>query len=272
MESKRIAVRVVATLLIMAVLSREPLAAPPETRPQVFLGTMQSGVVAIGGETTGVQLKTRLQAYELEFPKDSDGARRASEFDGQPVIVTGEFRTRPGVEISERSLIVVQTLVAQSSEELKRLPLLLGEFRSPGTQGVVTLDKETATVEIRCGTGIDRGMITRTGETWPEKIRLRLFLKGLESLRCTAGEAALSWSVSSTGSRETHSSLAQAGKLTELAPSNPWYSPVQAFGRTSGHVRTMPLPDGGFEVVIPAPFLESNPEFFTIEWIDFYRR
>ncbi len=69
--------------------------------------------MAIGGETTGIILKTKLEGiYELELGKDVKLRETAEKLSGKTVVVQGEYKPRAGVEIPERRIIVVSTLEA----------------------------------------------------------------------------------------------------------------------------------------------------------------
>lgn len=73
-----------------------------------FTGTLKTGVVAIGGETTGIEL----DANELDLHGDKDLMKAADGLNGKVVAVTGYLTTKKGVEIKERHIIVVSTLKA----------------------------------------------------------------------------------------------------------------------------------------------------------------
>ena len=119
----------------------------------------------------------------------------------------------------------------------------------------------------RSGFGIDTATIKRGSNNWPESIVVRLHLKGLESFKAMAGETAVEWSVSSTGSHAKRVSLRKGGDESALDETSPYYSEI----RIAGGNGKIPLQDGYFEVPLPAKLLEGNPEEITLRWIDFYR-
>ena len=73
-------------------------------------GTLQTGIVAIGGETTGTVIKTKNGTFELELSKELQV--QAEKLNGKTVVVTGNLTVRPGVEVRQRSIITVGTLKA----------------------------------------------------------------------------------------------------------------------------------------------------------------
>lgn len=75
-------------------------------------GTLETGIVAIGGETTGTVLRLNNgQTVELEFV--SEGRRTQAEMlSGERVLVAGFLRVVQGVEIRERRIVRVASLRA----------------------------------------------------------------------------------------------------------------------------------------------------------------
>jgi len=79
---------------------------------KTFEGALESRVMTIGGETTGVVLKTKSgERYELDFGDDGNLANLAEKLSGKPVVVTGENTIRGGVETKDRRIIRVAKLV-----------------------------------------------------------------------------------------------------------------------------------------------------------------
>jgi hypothetical protein len=78
--------------------------APAET----FTGTVRTGLMAIGGETTGIVLTTRAGEYELDVRGDREAAAKLEVLNGKEIIVTGDYRPRRGVEVKERRIIIVR--------------------------------------------------------------------------------------------------------------------------------------------------------------------
>lgn len=98
-----------------------PLPAPPPTptpapKPEAaaggdtFTGVLRTGIMQIGGETTGVILETATGTYELETRGTRLPGERLEALDGKRVVVTGDYRPRAGVEVKERRIILVRTL------------------------------------------------------------------------------------------------------------------------------------------------------------------
>ena len=80
---------------------------------QTYTGTVRTGIMAIGGETTGILLETAANGtYELDTRGDREKAAQLEKLDGKKAVVTGEYRPRPGVEIKERRILIVASVAA----------------------------------------------------------------------------------------------------------------------------------------------------------------
>lgn len=73
-------------------------------------GRLATGVVAIGGETTGTTITAGTITWDLDFGDKKDLAAQAEKLDGQRVVVTGLARQVPGVTRGPRIIIRVETL------------------------------------------------------------------------------------------------------------------------------------------------------------------
>jgi len=78
-----------------------------------YEGTLETGVMSIGGETTGTVLHTKSDGdYELDLGGKKELLDAADKLNGKKVVVTGDYKPKPGVEVKERRIIEVQTLKA----------------------------------------------------------------------------------------------------------------------------------------------------------------
>jgi hypothetical protein len=78
--------------------------------PADWTGTLRLGVMAIGGETTGIILETAKEKFEIAPATDAVRAD-LKKLDGQKVTVHGTLARRPGVEVKERVIITVTKVV-----------------------------------------------------------------------------------------------------------------------------------------------------------------
>ncbi len=133
------------------------------------------------------------------------------------------------------------------------------------TKLVLTRSKNTVLIDITSPFGIDRGIIHRVGEKWPEKIRIRLHLWGLESFRAGNGKVDLKWSVSNKADRHTRMSLRKGAGRTTLTEDSTYWTNVRFEDGKNGKVPPV------FEVLLPTKLFDRNPGKLKIQWVDFFR-
>jgi hypothetical protein len=218
-------------------------------------GHLRTGLVAIGGETTGTTITAKGITWELEFGKDSALHKKAEKLGNQTVLVRGSLERRAGVEISERWIVTVTSLEPAGG---KPSPELEAKARQPDTRIGVIGSEDNVILEISSPRGIDSATITRRSENWPKSMIVRLNLRGLESFKVENGKLAVEWSVSSTGEERSRVSLRQDGKELPIGEDSRYFSEVKAGGNR-------------FTVPLPASLFEGNPKQITLRWIDFYR-
>lgn len=75
-------------------------------------GVLVAGVVAIGGETTGLVIKVGKTTWELDIADDPKLLATVKEQNGKPVVVTGKVTKKAGVEVKFRTIVKVEGLKA----------------------------------------------------------------------------------------------------------------------------------------------------------------
>jgi hypothetical protein len=122
-----------------------------------------------------------------------------------------------------------------------------------------------AVLTITSPGGIGKATVERKGETWPDEVRLRLHLRGLESLVIECGAAAISAQVHARdGGFTTDLRLTRNGKDAAAAGTE-----IRAFDAKGNPAKGLPGEGGCFEIVLPKAMLEAKT--LKVEWIDFYR-
>jgi hypothetical protein len=96
--------------------SRPDAPSPDESIEVKVRGTLNAGMMAIGGETTGFTIRARGVTWELDFGSDAALRSKATALDGKSVLVTGSLEVRPGVEIASRSIVKVASLAPAGGE------------------------------------------------------------------------------------------------------------------------------------------------------------
>lgn len=97
----------------------DPNAPPPQYIDVEIKGLLRSGIVAIGGETTGTTITADNLSFELDFGDQAELRETARTLNGQTVIVTGRLEGRRGIEIPLRYVVNVKTLEAAPADETK---------------------------------------------------------------------------------------------------------------------------------------------------------
>jgi hypothetical protein len=75
-------------------------------------GKLQTGIMAPGGETTGVILQTETMTVELDFAKNKELRMAADKLNNQVVLVHGTLTMRKGVAVKQRLIVHVTELKA----------------------------------------------------------------------------------------------------------------------------------------------------------------
>ena len=67
------------------------------------VGILRTGIVAIGGETTGTTITAKGVTWELDLGKNAELRQMVKKLDGKKVTVRGTLERRAGVEDSQQS-------------------------------------------------------------------------------------------------------------------------------------------------------------------------
>lgn len=79
-----------------------------------IIGTIETGMMAIGGETTGTMITSNNVSWELQVPKALRDQVEA--FNGRKAKVKGELNKKAGVEIRERWIVTVESVADPAAE------------------------------------------------------------------------------------------------------------------------------------------------------------
>ncbi|MGE0053093.1 MAG: hypothetical protein AB7S74_02690 [Hyphomicrobium sp.] len=148
-----------------------------------------------------------------------------------------------------------------------QVPRLSFETRRSDTSITLSQVGSAVLVDIKCPSGIDRGTLTRTEAHWPEEIRVRLHLSGLESFSVGNGLMEMNWFVSNSAEHRTTQSVKTKDGTTTLKSGDPQWSQVmvkQSSEKGSAAVDYL-------DIVLPKALVATNPESLSLAWVDFYR-
>jgi hypothetical protein len=140
----------------------------------------------------------------------------------------------------------------------------------PDTRVTVSADAQQAIVDVSSPSGIGGASVAITSAVQPQKITLRLHLRGLEELHFTYGDTTISASISSTGDTAIHQTHRGTGPERAIAEGSPYWMQTRLVP-VGGASATIPLQDGYIEVEAPQDFLARGQTTFAIQWVDFYR-
>ena len=159
-------------------------AAAEESITVDVVGRIQTGLAAIGGETTGTTISAKGITWELEFGKNAKFRETAKKLSGKQARVKGSLERRKGVEIRDRWIVTVTNLQAAPPVKSK-----LDAKTRRETSKVTFKETEGATlIDVTSPFGIDHAVITRGNHRWPANLTVRLHLKGLESFKVAADQ------------------------------------------------------------------------------------
>jgi hypothetical protein len=259
----------VCLLLGSTVLAADKKPAPKDSITVTVVGTLRTGIAAIGGETTGTTITAKRVTWELDFGKNAAFRKTAEKFNGKKVIVQGSLERRRGVEIRERWIVTVTGLQAAGDAGVggnRKLGFHATVGRTDTRIRFVSEGGKTI-IDITSQFGIDKATISRKSDKWPKAILVRLHLGGLESFKAGDEKFAVEWSVSSTGENAKRVSLRKGRDEVALDDKSPYHTTVRIVGGNG----KIPLKDGYFEIRLPAKLFEGNPKEITLRWVDFYR-
>jgi len=118
------------TVLEAAASRGAPATVPAATANTLtFTGKLTTGMMAIGGETTGIIISDGKTTYELDI-KDAGLRAKADQLNGKQATVQGTLTVKAGVEIAQRRIIAVETLEAAAATVPASAPA-----SAPATQG-----------------------------------------------------------------------------------------------------------------------------------------
>lgn len=258
-------------LACLVVLSATSWSAAQQVEDKItvrVVGTLQTGVVAIGGETTGTTITAKNITWELEFGQHERLQRRAEELNGKKVVVEGSLEQKAGVEIAQRWIVTVTDLRPASAPAEERRQGAVEVTEKPETAQVdVQFENAVTRIAVRCARGIGRATLARSTPHGPLSLHVRLYLAGCESCKLSCGSTSVEWSVGQEGSRVV---LHEASGERPLDASSPYWSPVCVV-RPGDSDAASEAGETYYEIRVPDELLRDAERQITIEWIDFYR-
>ena len=155
---------------------------------------------------------------------------------------------------------------AQSGGE----PVFTVTTKNQDDQIHINYENGVTTFDIHSPTGIGSAKFDLESGSMPQKLILRLHLKGLEGFRLVSSQATIAASGSSSEVfHVTGQSVIAAGNEFSITPIDPLWVKVEIVSDQAD--KKIPLEEGYFEIVVPKEFIRSAGNSFEVQWIDFYR-
>ena len=138
-----------------------------------------------------------------------------------------------------------------------------------GNKVVPTSSGSGTLFEVRSETGLGSADVEQTAGESPAKIRIRLYLGGLEEFDFEYGGTTVIVSVSSHGEQMVFERVRTAGsEEIPIGPDSPYSMPVRVVANPTSSSGDS---TGYFEVEAPLDYIQGKHRAFSMRWIDFYR-
>jgi len=99
-----------SALFFVAVLNEGARLMAEESINVTVVGTLKTGVIVIGGETTGVTITAKGITWELDLAKNPAFAEAAKKLSGKRATITGSLEKKAGIEIPVRFIVTVKSI------------------------------------------------------------------------------------------------------------------------------------------------------------------
>ena len=102
-----------SSVCVLLLATFQPVMASDSSEESIsvtVVGTLRTGIVAIGGETTGTTITSKGIKWELDLGNNAELRAAAEKLDGKLVKVNGTLERRSGVEIKDRWIVTVVSL------------------------------------------------------------------------------------------------------------------------------------------------------------------
>ncbi|MCA9041141.1 MAG: hypothetical protein KDA65_12385 [Planctomycetaceae bacterium] len=90
----------------------------PDSIEVKVIGTLSTGEVAIGGETTGVTIESSGFKWEVDFSQTPELQELAQKLSGAKVQLEGKLVRRAGTEIPNRTIVIATSLQTVTKPKL----------------------------------------------------------------------------------------------------------------------------------------------------------
>ena len=111
--------RIASPLLVLLILGVPAMSYAKDADPKEDIGSIEvemvgivrTGVMAIGGESTGTTITALGFTWELDLGGNEEYAKFARQWHGKEIVVKGTVAVKQGVERGRRVIVVVKKLL-----------------------------------------------------------------------------------------------------------------------------------------------------------------
>jgi hypothetical protein len=171
--------------------------------------------------------------------------------------------------VALQAAIALAAGAALTGASASQPPRLTVAAEGDGNSVAVSDEGERIILDIRSRSGIGRAAVKMVSGKLPEKIVLRLRLKGLEEFRLARDGSEIIARVSSGDGGVTQRLRSRDGDERPITSADPHWLDVRIISDRAP--RRIPLEQGHFEITMSKDFLREGGRSFSIRWIDFYR-
>jgi hypothetical protein len=186
------------------------------------------------------------------------------------VLIAFFVSTLPGSVRPDFKAAIIAALHGSSALQPPRFTV---SAEGDGASLTVSDEGETIILDVRSRSGIGRATVKMVAGKLPEKIVLRLRVKGLEEFRLlhnlSRDGAEIIARVSSSDGGVTQSLRSRDGDEQPITSASPRWLAIRIVSDSAAP--RIPLEQGHFEIILPRDFLREADRAFSIRWIDFYR-
>lgn len=169
--------------------------------------------------------------------------------------------------------VLAISLLASGRAGAQESPMFQVKAEGDDVKTAISVEANVVRLDIRSRSGIGQATFERVSGSLPEKIVVRLYLKGLEEFRLlhdlSREGAEVIVRVSSSDGSVTQSLCSRGDDEQPItSASSRWLGVRIVSDQTTQRI---PLNQGHFEITLPKDFLREGSHSFSIRWIDFYR-
>ncbi|MEK6409463.1 MAG: hypothetical protein AABN34_21270 [Acidobacteriota bacterium] len=167
-------------------------------------------------------------------------------------------------------LALAAARVVSGDAVARDVPVFQVSAAGAGDTVTIRVQEKAAVFDIHSRSGIGSATVELVSGPPPERIVLRLHLKGLEEFRLSYGSTVVTARVSSHDNRVVDQSVDwSVGDERPITEDSPFWMDIKIASGQSKSSRT--TAQRHFEIMLPKDVLGKERRAFSIRWIDFYR-